>query len=43
MTRVLQPEIELEKALASQIYNAHQGDVVRFILKNAQDTTDDDY
>ena len=43
MTRVLQPEIELEKALAAQIYNALQGDVVRFILKNAQDTTDDDY
>jgi Zn-dependent protease with chaperone function len=43
MTRVLQPEIELEKALATQIYNALQGDVVRFILKNAQDTTDDDY
>ena len=43
MTRVLQPEIELEQALASQIYNALQGDVVRFILQNAQDTTDDDY
>ena len=43
MTSVLQPEIELEKALAAQIYNALQGDVVRFILKNAQDTTDDDY
>lgn len=43
MTRVLQPEIELEQALAGQIYNALQGDVVRFILKNAQDTTDDDY
>lgn len=43
MTRVLQSEIELEKALAAQIYNALQGDVVRFILKNAQDSTDDDY
>ena len=43
MTRVLQPEIQLEKALADQIYNALQGDVVHFILKNAQDTTDDDY
>lgn len=43
MTRVLQPEIQLEKALAAQIYNALQGDVVHFILKNAQDTTDDDY
>ena len=43
MTRVLQPEIQLKKALAAQIYNALQGDVVHFILKNAQDTTDDDY
>lgn len=43
MTRVLQPEIKLEQALAGQIYHALQGDVVRFILKNAQDTTDDDY
>lgn len=43
MERVLQPGIELEQALASQIYNALQGDVVRFLLKNAQDSTDDDY
>lgn len=43
MTRVLQPGIKLEQALAGQIYHALQGDVVRFILKNAQDTTDDDY
>lgn len=43
MTRVLQPQIELEQALAGQIYHALQGDVVRFILKNAQDATDDDY
>ena len=43
MTRALHPEIELEKALAGQIYRALQGDVVRFILKNAQDTSDDDY
>ncbi len=43
MTRILQPEIALEKKLASQIYNALQGDVVRFILKNAQDSGDDDY
>ena len=42
MTRILQPEIALEKKLASQIYNALQGDVVRFILKNAQDSGDDD-
>lgn len=43
MTRVLKPEIGLEQALASQIYHALQGDVVRFVLKNAQDTTDDAY
>jgi Zn-dependent protease with chaperone function len=43
MTRVLSPEISLEKELAGQIYNALQGDVVKFILKNAKDTTDDDY
>lgn len=43
MTRVLKPEIELEQSLAGQIYHALQGNVVRFILKNAQDTTDDDY
>lgn len=43
MTRVLCPEIGLEKELAAQIYNALQGDVVKFILKNAKDTTDDDY
>lgn len=43
MTRVLQPIIQLEKALAAQIFNALQGDVVHFILKKAQDTTDDDY
>ena len=43
MTRVLCPEIGLEKELATQIYNALQGDVVRFILKNAKDSTDDDY
>ncbi len=43
MTRVLQPEIQLEKALADQIYHALEGDVVRFILKNAQGATDDDY
>lgn len=39
----LNPEIGLEKDLAAQIYNALQGDVVRFILKNAKDTTDDGY
>lgn len=39
----LNPEIGLEKYLAAQIYNALQGDVVRFILKNAKETTDDEY
>lgn len=43
MTRILKPEIELEQALAGQIYNALEGDVVRFVLKNAQSSTDDDY
>ena len=43
MNRVLLPEIGLEKELASQIYNALQGDVVRFVLKNAKDTSDDEY
>ena len=39
----LNPEIGLEKELASQIYNALQGDVVKFIIKNAQETSDDGY
>lgn len=39
----LNPEIQLEKDLASQIYHGLQGDVIRFILQNAKDTTDDDY
>lgn len=43
MTRALLPEIGLEKELASQIYKALQGDVVRFVLKNAKDTSDDEY
>lgn len=43
MTRILKPEIELEQALAGQIYNALEGDVVRFVLKNAQTSTDDEY
>ena len=43
MTRILKPEIQLEQALASQIYHALEGDVVRFVLKNAQGGTDDDY
>ena len=43
MTRVLQPEIPLEKNLAAQIYHALEGDVVRFVLKNAEETSDDEY
>lgn len=37
------PEIQLEKQLASQIYNALEGDVVKYILKNAQDGYEDNY
>lgn len=33
MTRILKPEIQLEQALAGQIYHALEGDVVRFVLK----------
>lgn len=43
MTRVLQPEIALEKNLAAQIYHALEGDVVHFVLKNAEETSDDEY
>ncbi|MBO4611370.1 MAG: M48 family metalloprotease [Bacteroidales bacterium] len=32
----LNPEIKLEKALAGQIYEALQGDVVKFVLKHAE-------
>lgn len=39
----LDPTLKLEKELAGQIYYALQGDVVRFILKNAKDTTEDEY
>ena len=38
----LNPEIKLEKALASQIYDALQGDVVRFVLKHAEYISDSD-
>jgi Zn-dependent protease with chaperone function len=41
--RALHPEIALEQELSRQIYGALQGDVVQFILKNAKDTSDDDY
>lgn len=39
----LNPEIGLEKELAGQIYTALQGDVVKFILKNAKESSDDGY
>lgn len=39
----LNPTLKLEKELAGQIYYALQGDVVRFILKNAKDATEDEY
>lgn len=42
MARELKLEIELEKLVAAQLYEALQGDVVKFVLKNAQDETDDD-
>ncbi len=37
------PEIKLEKQLQAQIYNALEGDVVNFILKNAGETPEDIY
>lgn len=43
MDRILLPEISLEKELAGQIYNALQGDVIKFVRKNAEGATDDDY
>ena len=39
----LNPEIKLEKELAAQIYCALQGDVVKYILKHADETTEDEY
>lgn len=39
---MLNPEIKLEKDLQGQIYNALQGDVVKFVLKNAEYTSDSD-
>lgn len=41
--KTLNPEIQLEKQLAAQIYNALEGDVVNFILKNAKDGTEESY
>ena len=38
----LNPEIRLEKELAGQIYQALQGDVVKFVLKNAEYSSDSD-
>ena len=42
MARELKLEIGLEREIAGQIYNALQGDVINFILKNAEVPTDDD-
>lgn len=42
MARELKLDIGLEKQLQAQIYTALQGDVIRFVLKNAADSTDDD-
>ena len=39
---MLNPTIALEKALQSQIYEALQGDVVKFVLKHAEYTSDSD-
>ena len=39
---MLNPEISLEKALQTQLYDALQGDVVKFVLKNAEYTSDSD-
>ena len=38
----LNPQIRLEKELAGQIYEALQGDVVKFVLKQAEYTSDSD-
>ena len=43
MARVLKTEIPFEKEIAAQIYAALQGDVVKFVLKNAGVPTDDEY
>ena len=42
MARELKLEIGLEKMVAQQLYEALQGDVVKFVLKNAGVASDDD-
>ena len=42
MARELKIEIGLEKEIAAQLYQALQGDVVRFVIKNADDSLEDD-
>lgn len=39
----LNPVIGLEKDLAAQIYDALQGDIVKFILNNAKETSEDEF
>ena len=39
----LNPNIPLEQSLSAQIYNALQGNIVRAILNNAKDTSDDGF
>lgn len=42
MARELKIEIGLEQEIAAQLYQALQGDVVRFVIKNADDSLEDD-
>ena len=42
MVRELKLDIPLEKKVAKQIYDALQGDVINFVLKNADEPSDDD-
>lgn len=42
MARELKLEIGLEKQIAKQLYEALQGDVIKFVLKNAEEQSDDD-
>ena len=42
MARELKLEIGLEQQIANQIYDALQGDVIRFVLKSAEEPSDDD-
>ena len=42
MARELKIEIGLEQEIAAQLYQALQGDVVRFVIKNADDSFEDD-